>query len=96
MRFLELLYAIRKCILVFKMQISSKVLVYGIFYKKGFGVFSNAYFIQGVFTTDMNKVSAFFMEKSPFFIENFNHILFSIIQNKKDPFSPAFASEKKF
>ena len=25
----------------------------------------------------MNKVSAFFMEKSPYFIENFDHILFT-------------------
>ena len=31
----------------------------------------------GCLTTDMNKVSAFFMEKSPYFIENFDHILFT-------------------
>ena len=29
-------------------------------------------------TTDMNKVSAFFMEKSSYFIENLDHILFTI------------------
>ena len=32
----------------------------------------------GCLTTDMNKVSAFFMEKTPYFIENFDHILFTI------------------
>ena len=31
----------------------------------------------GCLTTDMNKVSALFMEKSPYFIENFDHILFT-------------------
>ena len=31
----------------------------------------------GCLTTDMNKVSAFFMEKSPYLIENFDHILFT-------------------
>ena len=31
----------------------------------------------GCLTTDMNKVLAFFMEKSPYFIENFDHILFT-------------------
>ena len=35
----------------------------------------------GCLTTDMNKVSAFFMEKSPYFIENFDHILFTIEVN---------------
>ena len=32
----------------------------------------------GCLTTDMNKVSAFFMEIAPYFIENFDHILFTI------------------
>ena len=31
----------------------------------------------GCLTTDMNKVSAFFMEISPYIIENFDHILFT-------------------
>ena len=31
----------------------------------------------GCLTTDMNKVSAFFMEIAPYFIENFDHILFT-------------------
>ena len=32
----------------------------------------------GCLTTNMNKVSAFFMEKSPYFIENFDHFQFTI------------------
>ena len=36
-----------------------------------------SYLHTGCLTTDMNKVSAFFMEKSPYLIENFDHILFT-------------------
>ena len=31
----------------------------------------------GCLTTDMNKVSAFFMEIAPYFIKNYDHILFT-------------------
>ena len=31
----------------------------------------------GCLTTDMNKVLTFFMETSPYFFENFDHILFT-------------------
>ena len=39
--------------------------------------YSNNFSYTGCLTTDMNKVSAFFMEISPYIIENFDHILFT-------------------
>ena len=39
--------------------------------------FQKLQYHTGCLTTDMHKVSAFFMEIAPYFIENFDHILFT-------------------